>query len=161
MLTISPSSEANINAAQCLTFVLYYGTATWTTFRCGTSAERLIATLSPSSGETTTTTPAVITTTTPATTTTNPAITTPSPTAATDIGPTTIYSTTTPQTTPTAPPPSSHTAAIAGGAVGGIAGLLIIGGLLGFIIHRIRVKKRENGFVDDPPEMSGTTYTPK
>lgn len=51
------------------------------------------------------------------------------------------------------------TATIAGGVVGGLAGLaLICGGAL-FILHRIRVKRREAEYANDTPEMSGAPYT--
>ena len=49
-----------------------------------------------------------------------------------------------------------NTGTIVGGAVGGVAGLLLIGGIIGFLVYRMRVKKREAEYMNNTPEKSAT-----
>ncbi|OAG41622.1 hypothetical protein AYO21_04086 [Fonsecaea monophora] len=144
---------------ECLTIVLYYGAVnSYTTYRCGPSAAFVTASAAPSETAT-----AVTTTTTTPTTTPSPPPTTTPPTPVT-TPPTTSsapFSSTTTTPTETDKSSSNHTGAIVGGAVGGVGGLLIIAGIIGFIIYRIRVKRREAEFADDTPEIPGTAHVPK
>ncbi|OAP60535.1 hypothetical protein AYL99_05537 [Fonsecaea erecta] len=145
----------NTDYPECLTIVLYYGAIdSYTTYRCGPSAAFVSASVPPPSSSTTiATTP----TSTPATTTTPPPTTnTPSPSRTSSSPPSTTTS-----PTITSSSGHSHTGAIVGGAVGGVAGVLIIAGIIGFIIYRIRVKRREAEYADDAPEIPGTAHVPK
>ncbi|OAL35148.1 hypothetical protein AYO20_05625 [Fonsecaea nubica] len=142
---------------ECLTIVLYYGAVnSYTTYRCGPSAAFVTASAAPSDTTTTSVTTTTTTTPSPPPTTTPPTpVTTPPTTSSAPFSSTT--------TTPieTEKSSSNHTGAIVGGAVGGVGGLLIIAGIIGFIIYRIRVKRREAEFADDTPEIPGTAHVPK
>jgi hypothetical protein len=145
------SSGGNTAVPECLTIVLYYGLAiSYTTFRCGTAAALITASVPPDQGATTTTSSSsgVLTT-------------TDSFTSASTSTTTSSTSTTTPTPSPTPTPVPTNIAAIVGGVVGGVAGLALVGGIIGFIAYRIRVKKREGEYADDAPEIPGTAHTPK
>jgi hypothetical protein len=130
----------------CRTEILTVGTLSLTTFGCATvDGETLYLSATSESGITTS--PG------PQTTTTNPS---PSPHTS---SPSSQMSTsqTSPPPTPTNTGSPSHTGAIAGGVVGGVAGLAIIGGIIGFIVYRIKKKQKEGAYMDTP-EMTGTTF---
>ncbi|KIW32225.1 uncharacterized protein PV07_03785 [Cladophialophora immunda] len=133
---------------ECVTIVLTYGIAAYTTFQCGTTAAYVTASSPPPSPPTTTTTTITTTSKTSSTTTPPPSSTT---TSVTSTSPAAVIQKAEP----------NHTAAIVGGAVGGVAGVLIIAGIIGFVIYRIRVKRREAEYADDAPEMPGTAHIPK
>ncbi|KIV76908.1 hypothetical protein PV11_08758 [Exophiala sideris] len=162
----------NTDFPECVTIVGLYGFESWTTYSCSARGGNLTVTLNypptTTAGTTTANTTSDVRTSTTSTISSHlPSTSTSSIPASTSTAPTSTSSTPASTTTSeaiSAPTSStthdpSHTGAIAGGVVGGVAGLLIIAGIIGFIIHRIRVKRRENGFVEDTAEMTGTPYT--
>ena len=59
------------------------------------------------------------------------------------------------------PPEPNNNGKIIGGAVGGVLGALLLIGIAGFVVYRVRVKRREAEFAENTPEMTGVQYFAK